>query len=114
MSRVLHLVNAADSQSIPWEVGLRLSARDSRILPASFYAASSFPPDARQGAVALDLVSAGDLRGVGRLWRLLRRERPTLIHVHHTASSLWALVLGRLAGGCRLVKTEHNDHRFQP
>jgi len=113
MTGVVFLVNAADSQSIPWEVGLRLAERDPDLLPVSFYRFTTFPSRPSGDAVHLDMGSPLDFAGLWRLWRLLRSHRPDIVHVHHTASSLWCALLGRLAGARRLVKTEHSDHRFQ-
>jgi len=48
-----------------------------------------------------------DLRAAQELWRLLRRERPTVLHTHNPKPGLYGRVLGRLAGVPIVVNTVH-------
>ena len=41
------------------------------------------------------------------LWRLLRRERPTILHTHNPKPGLYGRVVGRLAGVPIVVNTTH-------
>ena len=48
-----------------------------------------------------------DLRAAGELWRMLRRERPTVLHTHNPKPGLYGRVVGRLAGVPIVVNTVH-------
>ena len=62
--------------------------------------------------VALDASTRGwdpraDVRAARQLWRVLRRERPTVLHTHNPKPGLYGRVLGRLAGVPIIVNTVH-------
>jgi glycosyltransferase involved in cell wall biosynthesis len=73
-----------------------------------------------RGAVADRIVELGipvydlqmrwfsDPAGLLRLWRLLRRERPDVLHTHLFRANFWGRLLGRLAGLRAIVSTEHS------
>lgn len=48
-----------------------------------------------------------DLRSVKEFWRILRRERPTILHTHNPKPGLYGRVLGRLAGVPIVINTVH-------
>jgi glycosyltransferase involved in cell wall biosynthesis len=48
-----------------------------------------------------------DLRAAAQLWRLLRAERPTVLHTHNPKPGLYGRVVGRLAGVPIVVNTVH-------
>lgn len=48
-----------------------------------------------------------DLRAAWSLWRILRRERPTVLHTHNPKPGLYGRVVGRLAGVPVVVNTVH-------
>ena len=48
-----------------------------------------------------------DLRAAGQLWRLLRADRPTVLHTHNPKPGLYGRVVGRLAGVPIVVNTVH-------
>ena len=48
-----------------------------------------------------------DLRAAAELWRILRRERPTVLHTHNPKPGLYGRVVGRLAGVPIVVNTVH-------
>ncbi|MDJ0953329.1 MAG: GNAT family N-acetyltransferase [Acidimicrobiia bacterium] len=48
-----------------------------------------------------------DLRAAGQLWRVVRRERPDILHTHNPKPGLYGRVLGRLAGVPIVVNTVH-------
>ena len=48
-----------------------------------------------------------DLRAAAELWRVLRRERPTVLHTHNPKPGLYGRVVGRLAGVPIVVNTVH-------
>ncbi len=48
-----------------------------------------------------------DVRAAAQLWRVLRRERPDVLHTHNPKPGLYGRVLGRLAGVPIVVNTVH-------
>ncbi len=63
----------------------------------------------------LNMRTPGDPRVLARLVALLRRERIDLIHAHLPVAGIWARVAARLAGGPRVIYTEHNvPQRYGP
>ena len=48
-----------------------------------------------------------DLRAARQLWRVLRREKPDILHTHNPKPGLYGRVLGRLAGVPVVVNTVH-------
>ncbi len=62
--------------------------------------------------IALDSSTRGmdvlaDLRAAAHLWRVLRRERPDVLHTHNPKPGLYGRVVGRLAGVPVVVNTVH-------
>ena len=49
----------------------------------------------------------GDLRAARNLWRILRAERPDVLHTHNPKPGLYGRIVGRLAGVPRVVHTTH-------
>ncbi|MDP3937196.1 MAG: glycosyltransferase [Deltaproteobacteria bacterium] len=58
--------------------------------------------------VPLGITGAGDLRGLRRLWRLIRQSRFDLVHTHLFHAGLLGRALGRLSGVPAIVHTQHN------
>jgi lipopolysaccharide/colanic/teichoic acid biosynthesis glycosyltransferase/glycosyltransferase involved in cell wall biosynthesis len=48
-----------------------------------------------------------DLRAAGQLWRVLRKERPDVLHTHNPKPGLYGRVVGRLARVPMVVNTVH-------
>ncbi len=48
-----------------------------------------------------------DLRTAAELWKVLRAERPTILHTHNPKPGLYGRVIGRLAGVPIVVNTVH-------
>lgn len=48
-----------------------------------------------------------DLRAARALWRILKVERPDVLHTHNPKPGLYGRVLGRMAGVPRVVHTTH-------
>jgi glycosyltransferase involved in cell wall biosynthesis len=48
-----------------------------------------------------------DLRAAAQLWRILRRERPDVLHTHNPKPGLYGRVVGRLSGVPIVVNTNH-------
>ena len=49
----------------------------------------------------------GDLQAAVDLWRIVRRERPSVLHTHNPKPGLYGRVVGRLAGVPIVVNTVH-------
>lgn len=49
----------------------------------------------------------GDLRAVRSLWRILRSERPDVLHTHNPKPGVYGRVIGRVAGVPVVVNTVH-------
>jgi glycosyltransferase involved in cell wall biosynthesis len=49
----------------------------------------------------------GDLRAAVDLWRIVRRERPSVLHTHNPKPGIYGRVVGRLAGVPIVVNTVH-------
>ena len=110
--RLFYLVNTADAQSVPLELGLKLAEALPEATIAAWYGASAFPADhASQKVRVLGARSATDRAAFKKLRAMIRETRPEILHLHHAASTFMGLAAGRTA---RIVKTEHNDHRFLP
>lgn len=50
---------------------------------------------------------AADARAAVELWRILRRERPDVLHTHNPKPGVYGRIVGRLAGVPRVVNTVH-------
>ncbi len=48
-----------------------------------------------------------DLRAAADLWKILRRERPDILHTHNPKPGLYGRILGRIAGVPIVVNTVH-------
>lgn len=48
-----------------------------------------------------------DARAAAQLWRVLRAERPTILHTHNPKPALYGRILGRIAGVPIVVNTIH-------
>lgn len=79
--------------SAPGPYGVELAERGIRHVPL---------PGSTRG---VDLV--GDLRAAWWLWRILRRERPDLLHTHNPKPGVYGRIVGRLAGVPMVVNTVH-------
>jgi glycosyltransferase involved in cell wall biosynthesis len=48
-----------------------------------------------------------DIKAVGQLWKVLRRERPDVLHTHNPKPGVYGRIVGRLAGVPIVVNTIH-------
>lgn len=48
-----------------------------------------------------------DLRAITELWKVLRHERPLVLHVHNPKPGIYGRIVGRLAGIPIVVNTQH-------
>ena len=48
-----------------------------------------------------------DLRAIGQLWAILRRERPDILHTHNPKPGVYGRIVGRLSGVPIVVNTVH-------
>ncbi len=114
--KVLHIVSVADAQSVPLDFALAFGVRRGQTRIAAFSEAGDHPVDhTSQDVTALGAKGAFDGRAILRLRRLIATERPDVLHLHHAISAFWAvLVTWTFWTRPVVIKTEHNDHRFQP
>jgi sugar transferase (PEP-CTERM/EpsH1 system associated) len=75
---------------------------------------SCLPPDSIKGRLKADVPlfemnrrRGNDLRFVARLWRLLRRERPDILHTHGWATLCEGVLAARMAAVPMVVHGEH-------
>lgn len=111
--KVLYLVGEDDTSSIPLELARGLSAEDVKVVIAAYYSASTFRRSVDFGRIeGLGASGQWDLRAVLRLTKLIHRLQPDVLHVHHTVSSFWGALVGKVLAGTMIVRTEHDDHRY--
>jgi glycosyltransferase involved in cell wall biosynthesis len=48
-----------------------------------------------------------DIKAIGQLWKVLRRERPDILHTHNPKPGVYGRIVGRLAGVPIVVNTVH-------
>jgi len=123
-TRVLYLVDAVTDDAAGAEryvMALAQSMPRERYevyLCTTRFASGRFLDDLRDSGVRhIDLARSGrfDVAPLGRLLRLLRRERIDVIHAHKFGSNIWASVLGRLARVPAIVSHEHSwSYEGQP
>lgn len=78
-------------------------------------AAGDFVPDLEaRGIRHIELTSStrgmnlvADLRAIGQLWSILRRERPDILHTHNPKPGVYGRIVGRLSGVPIVVNTVH-------
>lgn len=78
-------------------------------------AAGEFVPDLEaRGIRHIALTSStrgmnllADVRAIGQLWTVLRRERPDILHTHNPKPGVYGRIVGRLAGVPIVVNTIH-------
>ena len=59
------------------------------------------------GSSTRSMNPSADLRSAVELWRVLRRERPDVLHTHNPKPGLYGRIVGRLAGVPIVVNTCH-------
>ena len=113
--KILYLVNAADAQSIPYELGVALRDAHPTVKVVAYYRGSAAPNVEDPSCVRLNASRPFDRTAVRRLRALIATEKPEILHLHHFASALAGLTaaFGYVARP-KIVKTEHNCHRHAP
>lgn len=110
---VLSVVGEYSETSIPLELAGAMQGARLRLIVAAYYER----PRGGTAIVDVPVVHMGvrgrfDPRGITRLYHCIRKCRPDIVHVHHTVSALVGSVLAKLVSGTRVVRTEHDDHRY--
>jgi len=59
------------------------------------------------GASTRGMNLLADVKAIGQLWRVLRRERPDILHTHNPKPGVYGRIVGRLAGVPIVVNTVH-------
>lgn len=117
--RILHLMTACTVGGLEMHVLALLRGLDPARYDRSvgFFRARpdnarSLVGDFRKAGVAIHDLGAKahwDLRAIARLWRLLRRQRYDILHVHSPFTELVGIPLGRLARIPIICSTVHNS-----
>jgi glycosyltransferase involved in cell wall biosynthesis len=110
--RVLYLAGVDASTSLALEVASHIDLDPEQFKVAVYYAGGDGRNDFVDRMVNLGGAGRFDLKAPMRLFRLVRRWRPHVIHVHHTVSAFWGTLIGRSLGVPVIIKTEHDDHRY--
>lgn len=110
---VMYIVGEDSSTSIPLEVAGFMRDGHVRMITAAYYdhmvgGAKAFDVS----VIRIGAKSRIDPRGPFRLYACIAHIQPDVVHIHHTVSAFWGALIGKLAGGAKIVRTEHNDHRF--
>jgi glycosyltransferase involved in cell wall biosynthesis len=114
MSKVLYVVNNDSATSIPLEVAGHINQQQTDFQTVVYYKESSGP----QNEFIRDLINIGakssfDLKGWWEVFKLIKQNRPDVIHAHHTWSAfIFFLIAKFVSPSTKLIKTEHNNHRF--
>ncbi|MEP6512658.1 MAG: glycosyltransferase family 4 protein, partial [Parafilimonas sp.] len=62
--------------------------------------------------IELDFSTSYSLKNIRRFYKLIKKIKPDIIHLHHGVSAFQGAMLARFAGVKYIFKTEHNDHKF--
>ncbi len=112
--RVLYLITELETggaQTALANLALHLDPRRFQPQAACLYGAGATAHRLRAGGVEvtnLDMRHKRDGRVLPRLWRLLRRERPVILHAFLFHANLLACVVGRMAGVPIVVVSERS------
>lgn len=110
--RILYLVGVDASTSLALEVAGHVQLDSKQFRVVAYYAASDGHEEFVDTVGNLGARGRFDLKAPLRLFGLIRKWRPHVIHAHHTVSAFWGAVAGWLCGVPIIVKTEHDDHRY--
>jgi len=119
---VLYLITELETggaQTALADLALHLDRRRFQPQAACLYGAGATARRLQASAVPvtnLDMRHKLDGRVLPRLWRLLRHERPVILHAHLFHANLLARLVGQLAGVPIIITTEHTmgmESRFR-
>lgn len=112
--KVLYVVNNDSTTSIPLEVAGYIEGELSEFSTVVFYEDSNEPVNNfTKYTTNLEATGVFDLKAILKSLRFIRDNKPDVIHAHHTWSAFLFFLLAKLyCKSAKLIKTEHNDHRF--
>lgn len=109
--RVIHLITALNEGGAERQLELLASRQDADVSVLTLYGGGAVADALRaKGIRVVEFPLAAGPRPLAwlRLARVLRRERPDVVHVHLLAAQLWGIPAARLAGVPVVVSTEHS------
>ncbi len=116
--KILYIVSINTTASVPLEAAKKIASLSSQY-GISFYAACYYkqPNPALKinygkELIELDFSTSYSLKNIRRFYKLIKKMKPDIIHLHHGVSAFQGAMLARLAGVKYIFKTEHNDHKF--
>lgn len=109
LSDVFHLITGAGPTSIPYELARHLRDEGSISGGMAVYFKNEPGMKSPAGMHELKATKPLDPAAIRKLRAILQKERPRILHVHHSMASLVAIAAS-VGLGCKIVKTEHH-HR---
>lgn len=119
--RVTHVIRSAGAGGVETHVAYVLRMlRDAGAVPSLVSLSSSTPVQPAFTAIACPIATLSDgaawgwrtLRSGYELWRLLRRTKPDIVHVHGARPILVGTLAARLAGVRNVVCSLHGAHNL--
>ncbi len=110
---VLYLMGQIAPTSVPLEVAHFINDSRIRLHPVALYESEYSGGAHGRHPICLEAKSRYDLSALYRLYRLLRRLQPDVLHVHHTMPAFWGALLGKGLMRARLVRSEHNNYMYR-
>ena len=109
--RVLHIITALNEGGAERQLELLARRQDAEVSVLTLYGGGTVADALRAtGVRVIDFPLTAGPKALGwfRLARVLRRERPDVVHAHLLAGQLWGIPAARLAGVPVVVSTEHS------
>lgn len=116
--KVLYIVSVNAPTSVPLEAAGKIAELSSghriSFYTAAYYKQTNFKlkTDFVKDLIELNFTKSYSFKNIKNYYRLIRKIRPHIIHVHHGVSAFQGAILAKLAGVKFVFKTEHNDHKF--
>lgn len=110
MIKVLYLLGNVTNESFAYELSNWLGQSDkTRLLVVEYFAPIDESQPRSSSVVNLGAQSRFDLRSVFRLFKIVFRFKPDIIHLNHTTPGLWGSIVGKMSGA-KVVRTIHRSH----
>lgn len=115
MSRkVFYIVNSDSTTSIPLEVAGVIKKEHDNFHVYVYYSGTPNKPNKFIKEITnIGALSFFDIKAIFKSLKLIKKEKPDVIHAHHTWSSIIFFLFAKLfSPSTRLIKTEHNNHKY--
>lgn len=115
--KILYIVIKNATTSVPLEAAGKIQemAKQAGIefLAASYYAQSNPALKASfvENLIQLNFKYSFSPLTLIKYFKLIKKNAPDVLHLHHGVSAFQGAILAKLAGIKTIIKTEHNDHR---